>query len=85
MLGPVVPFHEFLAKSRAASYFSDSLGESLCDSFTVDSEAGFGYLPPRMKDVVEENKPGQNSRSERLSHALIDTTNYSFILLSSLI
>ena len=42
MLGPVVPFHEFLAKSRAASCFSESLGESSCDSFTVDSEAGFG-------------------------------------------
>ena len=41
MSGPVVPFHEFLAKSRAASCFSESLGESLCDSFTVDREAGF--------------------------------------------
>ena len=42
MLGPVVPFHEFLAKSQATSCFSESLGKSPCDSFTVDSEAGFG-------------------------------------------
>ena len=43
MFGPVVPFHEFVAKAWAASCFSESLGESLCDSFTVDSEAaGFG-------------------------------------------
>ena len=42
MSGPVVPFHESLAKSRAASCSSESLGESSCDSFTVDSEAGFG-------------------------------------------
>ena len=41
--GPVVPFHEFLAQSsRTASCFSESLGESSCDSFTIDSEAGFG-------------------------------------------
>ena len=32
--GPVVPFHELLAKAWAASCFSESLGESPCDSFT---------------------------------------------------
>ena len=42
MAGPVVPFHEFLAKSWAASCFLESLGESSWDSFTLDSEAGFG-------------------------------------------
>ena len=42
MSGPVVPFHEFLAKSWAASCFSESLGDSSCDCFNVDSEAGFG-------------------------------------------
>ena len=42
MSGSVAPFHEFLAKLQAASCFSESLGESSCDSFTVDSEAGFG-------------------------------------------
>ena len=41
--GPVVPwFHEFLAKSWAASCFLESLGESSFDSFIVASEAGFG-------------------------------------------
>ena len=40
--GPVVPVHELLAKSRAASCLSESLGEAPCDSFTVDSEAGLG-------------------------------------------
>ena len=38
----VVPFHEFLAKSRAASCFSESLGESSGDSFAIDVETGFG-------------------------------------------
>ena len=42
MLGPVVPFHELLAKSWAASGLSYWLGESVCDTFTVNSEAGFG-------------------------------------------
>ena len=43
MLGPVVPFHEFLAKLWAASCYSESLmGESPGDGFTVNSEAGFG-------------------------------------------
>ena len=32
--GPVVPFHEFLAKLRAASCVSESVGESPCDSFS---------------------------------------------------
>ena len=42
MSRPVVPFHELLAKSWAASCFSESMGESSCDSFIIDSEAGFG-------------------------------------------
>ena len=42
MSGPVVPFYKFLAKSWAASCFLESLGESSCDSLTVDSEADFG-------------------------------------------
>ena len=43
VLGPVVPFHEeLLAKSWAASCLSYSLCRSAYDSFTIDSEAGFG-------------------------------------------
>ena len=38
MLGSVVPFHEFLAKSWAASCLSESLCESACDSFCQFSE-----------------------------------------------
>ena len=40
--GPVIPFHEFLAKSWAASCVSESLGKLPCDSFTVNCETGFG-------------------------------------------
>ena len=42
MSGPVIPFHELLVKSWAASCFSEPFGESACDNFTIDSEAGFG-------------------------------------------
>ena len=35
-------FHEFLAKSRTASCFSEWLGELSCDSFPDDRETGFG-------------------------------------------
>ena len=43
MSGPVVLFHELLGKLWAASSgLSESLGKSSCDSFTVNSEAGFG-------------------------------------------
>ena len=34
-LDPVVPFHEFLAKSKAASCVSESVDELSCDSFRL--------------------------------------------------
>ena len=49
MSGPVVPFHELLAKSRTASYVSEPLGELSCDSFPVDRETGFGGWNERYK------------------------------------
>ena len=47
--GPVVPFHELLAKLRAASCVSETLGKSSCDSFPVDRETGFGGWNERYK------------------------------------
>ena len=40
--GPVVPFHVFPAKLRAASCVSEPLGKSSCDSSPIDRETGFG-------------------------------------------
>ena len=38
----VVPVHKLLANSWAASCLPEALCELACDSYTVDSEAGFG-------------------------------------------